>query len=238
MKWKMKVNLPFFCFYDTITLVMSMKIIDILNKYKEADTFSLTGSSYKMYITKEEYEKALVNAKEEIKKHLKQMYDKKAPFVANISSFNEVFNEIEGECREYNLNYKPKRCMFIMDKIDTFTKYGEMFRCFYQDISFHIDRENDMNSFKFNKGKDPVKVLPTILQNNLIKYEVSFFNSVTESGMLMINYYFKLNDETKKYLLNYETDFDLDELQDLTLYQNNKMKFYSCTHDRYNSLEE
>ena len=234
----MKVNLPFFYFYDILTLVMLMKIIDILNKYQKADMFSLTGGYYKMYITKEEYEKALVNAKELIKKHLKEIYDKKAPFVANIPSFNDFFNEIEMECREYSEIYKPRTCMDIIIHLDTFTKYGEMFRNFYQDISFHIDRENDMNSFKFNNGKDPVKVVPKELINSLIKYEVSFFNAVTESGSLMINYYFKLNDETKNYLLKYEEDFDLDELQDLTLYQNNKIKFYSCTHEKYNSFEE
>ena len=54
----------------------------------------------------------------------------------------------------------------------------------------------------------------------------------------MINYYFKLNDETKNHLLKYDSDYDLDELQDLTLYQNNKIKFYSCTHEEYNSLDD
>ena len=174
---------------------------------------------------------------EKTKKNLKQIYDEKAPFVSNIPSFNELYEKMEKECRKFNGKRKKLKHFksgLTVDYLDIFTKYdldNYIFQIFYQDISLLIDRENYINRLKFNKGKDPVKVLPKKLQNNVIKYEISFFNSVTESGMLMINYYFKLNDETKNYLLNYEMDFDLDELQDLTLYQNNKMKFYSCTHE-------
>ena len=53
----------------------------------------------------------------------------------------------------------------------------------------------------------------------------------------MINYYFKFNDESKKYLLKYESDFDLDNLEDLTFYKDNEVVFYSCTHENYNSIE-
>ena len=52
----------------------------------------------------------------------------------------------------------------------------------------------------------------------------------------MIIYYFKLNDLTKKYLLQFKSDFDLVDLEDLVLYQNDKELFSSCTHERYNSL--
>ena len=40
-------------------LVVFMKIIDILNKYKEADMFSLTYSIYKLYITEDDFKNAL-----------------------------------------------------------------------------------------------------------------------------------------------------------------------------------
>jgi len=52
----------------------------------------------------------------------------------------------------------------------------------------------------------------------------------------MINYYFKLNDETKKYLLKFDNDFCLEPLEDLAIYKDNELKFYSCTHERFNSL--
>ena len=140
-----------------------MRIIDILNKYKESDMFSLTGGIHKMFITKEDVQNALEKMTEKTKKDLKQMYDKKAPFMSNIPSFNELFEEIEGECREFNEKGKKLRffrCCSIIKYLDSFTKYGSSFQNFYQDISLLIDRENDMNSLTFNKGKDPVKVLP------------------------------------------------------------------------------
>ncbi len=54
-----------------------MKIIDILNKYKEADMFSLTGGIYKKNITIEDFQNALKKMTEKTKKNLKQIYDKK-----------------------------------------------------------------------------------------------------------------------------------------------------------------
>ena len=54
----------------------------------------------------------------------------------------------------------------------------------------------------------------------------------------MVKYYFKLNDKSKEYLLRYKSDFDLDNLEDLTIYKKNKIEFYSCTHEQYNSLEQ
>ena len=101
-----------------------------------------------------------------------------------------------------------------------------------------IDRENEKNNFCFNEGKEPIKKVPRKLKDYCLKYEVSFFNSVTVSSILMINYYFPLNEYTKKYLLKFKTDFDLKELQDLTIYKNNKVQFYSCTHEGFNSLEK
>ena len=54
----------------------------------------------------------------------------------------------------------------------------------------------------------------------------------------MINYYFVLNDATKKYLLKFKDDFNMDELEDLTLYKDDQVLFYSCTHEKFNSLSD
>ena len=53
----------------------------------------------------------------------------------------------------------------------------------------------------------------------------------------MINYYFKLNDETKKYLLQFRNDFYMRDLDDLSLYNDDEVKFSSCTHEGFNSIE-
>ena len=53
----------------------------------------------------------------------------------------------------------------------------------------------------------------------------------------MLNYYFDLNDETKKFLLKFKNDFKIKgNLYDLAFYKNNELIFSSCTHEQYNSL--
>lgn len=131
-------------------------------------------------------------------------------------------------------------CSFITDEVGKTTKYGKenpgFFWHLYHDIALNIDRSKTQEKYCTKDGKNPVEVLPNVLKNNLLYYEMSFSNAVTTSSILKINYYFKLNDETKKYLCKFKNDFALKELQDLTLYKNDEIKFYSCTHERYNSI--
>ena len=133
------------------------------------------------------------------------------------------------------------KCSFIADDVGKKTKYGKedttFFWNFYSDVGFIIDRKREFNKSICNDGKNPIFRLPNELKDNLIKYEIQFFNSVTVCNRLMINYYFKLNNESKKYLLRYKSDFDLDDLEDLSMFKNNKLLFYSCTHEHYNSFE-
>ncbi len=134
------------------------------------------------------------------------------------------------------------QCSFIADDVGKTTKYGKednnYFWHFYSNVGFIIDRKNELEKSIYINGENPINRLPKELKDNIVKFEVQFFNYVTVSNQLMINYYFKLNDESKKYLLKFESDFDLDKLEDLTLYKKDKVEFYSCTHEKYNSLEK
>ena len=131
-------------------------------------------------------------------------------------------------------------CMFIIDGVGKTTKYGKedynFFYNFYQNVSMIKDCENNKDRFA-KDGIDPKEQIPKKLKNSLIKYEISFFNSVNISSQLMINYYFTFDDESKSYLSKFKDDFDLKELQDLTLYKDDKIQFYSCTHEKYNSID-
>ena len=133
------------------------------------------------------------------------------------------------------------QCSFISSLVGKTTKYGNehayCFRRFYHDIGQKLDIENDKIRYCFNNAKNPIEQVPKELKEYLIRYEISFFNNVTESGGLMINYYFYLNDKTKEYLLKFKSDFDLDGLEDLAIYKGNDVEFYSCTHEKFNSLE-
>lgn len=132
-------------------------------------------------------------------------------------------------------------CSFIADEIGNKTKYGKentvFFWNLYHDIAMNIDRKKDKSKYCINNGKNLLEQIPKELNEYFLYYEVSYFNSVTISSRLMINYYFQLNKETKKYLQQFRNDFELTDLEDLTLYKNNEIIFSSCTHERYNSID-
>ena len=130
---------------------------------------------------------------------------------------------------------------FIADLVGKTTKYGDeytnYFRRFYFEVGQNLDIENAKIEYCFNNTKNPIEQLPKELKEYLIRYEVSFYNIVTASSGLMIIYYFCLNNKTKEYLLKYESDFDLEGLEDLAIYKGDNLEFYSCTHEKFNSLE-
>ena len=144
----------------------------------------------------------------------------------------EEINEMKNDFFHYS---------FIADNVGKSTKYGKENRGFfwnlYHDIAMMIDRRNDKNKYCISNGKSPLEQIPVELKEHFLYYEISYFNSVTISSGLMINYYFKLNEDTKKYLLQFRNDFCMRDLEDLTLYKDDEMKFYSCTHEGYNSIE-
>ncbi|MBQ2872425.1 MAG: hypothetical protein IJE89_00280 [Bacilli bacterium] len=131
------------------------------------------------------------------------------------------------------------QCSFITSEVGYTTKYGKESKGFfwhlYHDISMNIDCSKKKNKYCIKNGKNILEQIPKELKEHALYYEISFSNAVTLSNELMINYYFKLNEETKKYLLKFRNDFCLEELEDLTLYKDNKIKFSSCTHEGFNS---
>lgn len=130
------------------------------------------------------------------------------------------------------------RVSFIADRVGEITKYGEkkdgFFRNLYSAISMIIEIENNKEEYCKN-GLDPINQVPDELKKYLLYYKISFYNEVTVTSVPMINYYFKFNEETKRYLLNFKNDFELNELEDLSLYKDNKVLFSSCTHESFNS---
>lgn len=162
----------------------------------------------------------------------KRFDDKKIEKLKMIGMTDEKINEMK---KGFFYN------RFIADHVGKTTKYGKEHKGFfwnlYHEIGMNIDRRNDKESYCINNGKNPIEQIPEELKKHFLYYEISFFNSVTTSGGLMINYYFELNNETKEYLLKFKNDFCLNELEDLTLYKDDEIKFYSCTHEYFNSID-
>lgn len=237
---------------------MDNKILmkDLLIKFSDCDSFSLTGSVVDVVITGDIKKKSLDEIKSENKKYLLEHYERLKEQMPNIS-FEDLYKEIELECLNFGLEQKKFYmekygffnnsliCDYVMREHDGFrTKYNEplgYFWHFYYRVGQNFDREEYVDELiKKNNKVNPIdRINNEILKSNLIRYEILFHNHCTESGSLMINYYFKLNDDTKKWLLQFESDFDLEgNLEDLAFYKNGELMFSSCTHEMFNSITE
>ena len=198
-----------------------MKMREILEKYKDSNIFSLTTWCT---VTDHDYFEALSKEKNYYHDKLEEKYDKRGL----LDIFNDQFQSLVNDC-EQGLGYSEVNNKYGLDE-------GLLFNT-YMPISI-VTNNYDRKGKHSKDAKPYVNYLPEVLKNNLIEYKVSFHNEVTEGSDPMVIYFFKLNDETKEYLLQYETDFDLDELQDLVLYKDKELLFYSSTHEGYNSLTE
>ena len=283
---------------------MKLSMKEILDKYADCDTISLTGITNGYKITEKDFDSALERVRQKTKDKLKSVYNEHLKEFDGYPSFNELYSDIERECYLYNseenkekylkekfdkdfvyqLKQNRKRlqelvgklsqeekdkyfkegsdfynqdlseeeikkaredffhCHFIVGEVGTRTRYSNennrYIYAFYSNIAMLLDMENEKRKISFNKGNDLLLQVPESIRGECFEYEVSFYNQVNESMQLMVNYYFPLNEKIKKYLLEFETDFDLLELQDLTMYQSGEVKFYSCTHEKFNSINE
>ena len=221
------------------------------------------------YITQEEMTNALNKIKEIEKNELIEIYNEEfINYIPFENLYNDIEKECydfynDEKNKKYYINkiikeYKKEgiseneieklketyfECSFIADEIGKKTKYGQekydFFYKLYSSIANNIDRENSYKGYNNNKEIKHIEQLPNILKKHLLYYEVSFYNSTTISHTPMINYYFILNEETKKYLLEFRNDFCIMEsgLEDLTLYKDKQEVFSSCSHECFNSLE-
>lgn len=225
--------------------ISEAEFINALNKMKEKDKQELkeiyTSNKRKLekypdfetLYNEIEQECRDFNSEENRKYYLDKHYNKKE--IAKFKKLGFSTQRIEQMKKDFF------HCSFIADRVGETTKYGKenrgLFYNFYTRISMNIDREQSKEKYCNQDKASPTEQIPNKLKEHLLYYEVSFYNSVTVSGGLMINYYFKLNETTKEYLLQFRNDFSLDTLEDLTLYKDKEEKFYSCTHEGFNSID-
>ena len=213
-----------------------LTVKEVLDKFSECNKFSLTTGvpNDSKIITEEEYVEAVDNLKKLYKERLLKYYNESN---INNPSFETLYNDIEEECYNYIKNNKP-----IDLEICKTTKYGQdnyyFYYRFYFDITFRIRCEMNKEKYLFSDKSLVLDSLPKVLKDNCVSYEVSHYNNVTICELLLVNYYFKLNEETKKYLLKYHDIYDFDELDDLALYKDDEVLFTSCTHEQFNSLDK
>lgn len=125
---------------------------------------------------------------------------------------------------------------------------SDMFSVTYK-YMYRITKEEISNGSEQIPEKvvsNALEKIPEELKESYLNYEISktnvFASGIPDGELFLfpVTYYFELNDESKKYLLKFKNEFCLSDevgLEDLTLYKNNEVKFYSVTHEGINSLE-
>ena len=191
---------------------MGLSMKKILEIHSDCDKFSLTGP-----ISKEDDSESYYEFLDKLKKatpieRVKLEEQRTKYFTVTEKEYDEALNEY----REYT------------------KKHGKD-HVFYKDA--HNIILEKLKTKYCNNGMNPIEQVPEELKKCLLYHKVSFYNPVSISKVPLINYYFELNDEAKKYLLKFRNDFDIQKsgLEDLALYKDNELKFASCSHEERNT---
>lgn len=223
----------------------------ILKVFRNCNVFSLSTDFGNERLSKEEANKALMILKENHKAELLEQYNEENTN-NKLPPFFQLYHNIENECKEFKEKYMNDyldktgffECSFIVDHVGEDTIYNEpigLFWLFYDMIGRDLDAKIKLEALlTSNYSTMPTDILNEelylLLKPWLIKYEISFITHCTEGGLAK-TLYFELNDETRKWLLQFTTDFDIKgDLQDLALYKDDELVFSSCTHEREHDI--
>lgn len=233
---------------------MEYSMNEILDIFSNCDKFSLTSTIPITEIPKKDKIKLLNNHLNDVKQRLQDIYNKASQTETSLPEFNVLFDDIVDECTKFYGNIRGKDIIklcnngnspFICDHIGKDTKYSEPLKLiwpFYHNIQqvlmsddnlINLSECNELNTEKiFSDSKDK------ILKENLLSYEFTYLTHCTD-GPLQLVLYFPLNENTKKWLLQFENDYDLgnSNFEDLAIYNKGEIKFSSCTHELFNSLD-
>lgn len=228
----------------------NISMAGLLEKYADADRFQLVIPIYNYDFDEAQAKTAYDEVAAQQKQWCKQEYDN---FSENekeeLPDFATLYAMIEKECREY----RSKNPATIA------THNGEAFFCdefargrshftapvglwhFYHAVDF-IEacayRITKAQNDGVDESDDKLDNHPA-LKNALINTEVTFTWHCTTSGSPAKVFTFKLNDETRAWLLTHADDYDIsrDGFEDLALLKGEKVLFSSCTHEHFHTGE-
>ncbi len=225
----------------------------ILDKFAFCDKFSLTWASVVEQVPQEEKDRLSNIHLQQQKVLLRQYYDRTVQDKNVLPEFDVLIEEIFDECKQFHKKIEGRDISeffgtdfspFICDHVGKDTKYSEPLNfCWHAYHNLHMVLMSDERLGKMTVGSDYIlQVLDdpkyAALKDNLINYEFTYQTHCT-GGNLQLVYYFKLNDQTKEWLNQFENDYAIEGsgFEDLAIYNGDKVEFSSCTHEGFNSLD-
>lgn len=228
----------------------------ILDIYHDCDSFSLSLAKPITSVSSQAKAELADEFKASEKERMREYYNHylETEDFSNLADYDTLFDEVFAEATEFYAQFEGKEVHeLIAQKVDPFlcdyvgktTKYDKPFNFFWH--LYHTCQNIIMNA-------DSLKELPVEeafadlvfeddfnkpLKAHLLKVKYTYSSHCT-IGPLQLIYHFKLNDQTKAWLNQFEDDYALEDsdFEDLAIYKNDEIKFSSCTHEGFNSLDD
>ncbi|MCD8373355.1 MAG: hypothetical protein LUD27_08670 [Clostridia bacterium] len=220
---------------------------ELLQKYDGCDEFSLTGLYDGGFCLNSHLDKELADIA--YKKLYDEQYDScRSQYdllteeeKAAMPDFDWLFNDIKAEV-DALFNKKSKRplfpCdMYAQDKMKYRQGSHALWHIYFA-AGFLNDAKEDLEKRVASTDVRPdLALLDDDLYLPLKPYvnrtEATYTWHCTTSGSLAKVFYFKLNDVTKNWLMQFKDDYALEYLDDLAFYKNGKLQFSSCKHEGF-----
>ncbi len=225
----------------------------LLERYKEADRFTLTADYGDVQIDNEVADNVLKEIEEVIRKAAESQYLLiLAGEREQLPPFDKLYEEINGECLAYR-----KKNVILIEKhggqsffCDVFAtgkgKYRQPQELWhlYNAVDFVQACAYDLQRLKALKEVAPIDIqlegLP-VLKEALLTAKPTYCWHCTISGRLATVFTFELNEKTREWLKTLKDDYAFDNTQagylldDLAFYRGEKILFSSCTHEHFHS---
>ena len=215
----------------------------LLDKYAYCDEFSLSYYAPSVALSPEQVDLAVTSAYERLVKDYDNLYEKYAQDLS--VKADELFALLYDECVKYAEKVPSNEVFgrsFICDRVGEGTRFSEPRQFFwhaYHQIGCYLDfvagvkmhqSEDKPNGYIFSvlNGEEYSAIKP-----HLTRHQIADHNHCTTTNAPIITLYFSLNEQTRAWLGRFNTDYDLEELDDLAFYACGEIQFSSCTHEGF-----
>ncbi|MCD8040933.1 MAG: hypothetical protein LUF82_05390 [Clostridia bacterium] len=224
---------------------------ELLQKYADCDEFSLTGlydGGFRLnsHLDREPADAAYKKLHDDLYATCRTQYDRLTEEEKGaLLDFDFLFNDIK---EEVDALYRKKRkrplfpCDMYAENKMKYKQGNSALWHIYHTAGFLQEVKEDLSArvastvvYPDLALLDDCDSLYLPLKPYVNRTEATYTWHCTTQNVLAKVFYFKLNDTTKNWLLQFKDDYALSYLDDLAFYKGGKLQFSSCTHEGFHT---
>ena len=240
--------------FETIAAYEANKAFDaldmrgIVGKYRPlADSFELVGEIPEgSWLTQAQAEELIAGCAREAKERAYEYYEMLSEKErTQLPSFDEVWRTAYAEGQAHAARAErgelggesPFLCDLVHRNKTHFSEPQEFCWHLYHSVSLIFEQAYEIGRYVGGVDADNFPCDPKYapLKPYLLSVTPTCSWHCTQTSQPHYVYRFRLTDETAAWLLQYRSDYDLEELQDLAFYRGEKLLFSSCTHEGFHN---